>query len=131
MNREGFVGVHIGAGQHAESRTELYLKICAEACKVAIEELKKGGDALEAACKATMILEDAGETNAGYGSNLTESGTVEMGTHSFTLTIFSLKLFSSIMIFRFIIQFVIIVSRRWNNGWEFSFIWRRWCNAWY
>ena len=131
MNREGFVGVHIGAGQHAESRTELYLKICAEACKVAIEELKKGGDALEAACKATMILEDAGETNAGYGSNLTESGTVEMGTHSFTLTIFSLKLFSSIMIFRFIIQFVIIVSRRWNNGWEFSFIWRRWSNAWY
>ena len=131
MNREGFVGVHIGAGQHAESRTELYLKICAEACKVAIEELKKGGDALEAACKATMILEDAGETNAGYGSNLTESGTVEMGTHSFTLTILSLKVKSSIMIFRFIIQFVIIISRRRNNGWEFSFIWRRWCNAWY
>ena len=131
MNREGFVGVHIGAGQHAESRTELYLKICAEACKVAIEELKKGGDALEAACKATMILEDAGETNAGYGSNLTESGTVEMGTHSFTLTILSLKIKSSIMIFRFIIQFVIIISRRRNNGWEFSFIWRRWCNAWY
>ena len=25
-----------------------------------------------------MVLEDAGETNAGYGSNLTESGTVEM-----------------------------------------------------
>ena len=97
MNREGFVGVHIGAGQHAESRTELYLKICAEACKVAIEELKKGGDALEAACKATMILEDAGETNAGYGSNLTESGTVEMGTHSFTLTILSLKIFGKII----------------------------------
>ena len=25
-----------------------------------------------------MVLENAGETNAGYGSNLTESGTVEM-----------------------------------------------------
>ena len=25
-----------------------------------------------------MVLEDAGETNAGFGSNLTESGTVEM-----------------------------------------------------
>ena len=33
---------------------------------------------MEAATKATMVLEDAGETNAGYGSNLTESGTVEM-----------------------------------------------------
>ena len=77
--REGFVGVHIGAGQHAESRTDLYLSICAQACKVAVEELRKGSDALEAACKATMVLEDAGETNAGYGSNLTESGTVEMG----------------------------------------------------
>ena len=41
--------------------------------------LNKGGNALDAACAATMVLEDAGETNAGYGSNLTESGTVEMG----------------------------------------------------
>ena len=33
---------------------------------------------MEAAARATIVLEDAGETNAGYGSNLTESGTVEM-----------------------------------------------------
>ena len=129
MNREGFVGVHIGAGQHAESRTELYLKICAEACKVAIEELKKGGDALEAACKATMILEDAGETNAGYGSNLTESGTVEMGKHLITLTITPVKTKSFTMMLKFLIQFAIVNSRCRNNGWKFSFIWRRWCNA--
>ena len=77
--REGFVGVHIGAGQHAESRTQLYLSICSEACKVAVGVLREGGGALEAACRATMVLENAGETNAGYGSNLTESGTVEMG----------------------------------------------------
>jgi len=77
--REGFVGVHIGAGQHAESRTQLYLSICSEACKVAVDVLREGGGALEAACRATMVLENAGETNAGYGSNLTESGTVEMG----------------------------------------------------
>ena len=77
--REGFVGVHIGAGQHAESRTQLYLSICSDACREAIKVLRDGGDALEAACRATMVLEDAGETNAGYGSNLTESGTVEMG----------------------------------------------------
>jgi len=76
--REGFVGVHIGAGQHAESRTQLYLSICSEACKVAVDVLREGGGALEAACRATMVLENAGETNAGYGSNLTESGTVEM-----------------------------------------------------
>ena len=76
--REGFVGVHIGAGQHSEARTQVYLAICAEACRVGVEVLKKGGSALEAACSATMVLENAGETNAGYGSNLTESGTVEM-----------------------------------------------------
>ena len=75
---EGFVGVHIGAGQHSEARTSLYLSICAKACQVAIDILKEGGSAIEAATKATMVLEDAGETNAGYGSNLTEHGTVEM-----------------------------------------------------
>ena len=46
---------------------------------VGVEMLRTGGSALDAACAATMVLEDAGETNAGYGSNLTESGTVEMG----------------------------------------------------
>ena len=76
--REGFVGVHIGAGQHSEARTATYLSICAAACKVGVEVLNRGGSALEAACSATMVLEDAGETNAGLGSNLTESGTVEM-----------------------------------------------------
>jgi len=75
---EGFVGVHIGAGQHSEARTSLYLSICAKACQVAIDILKEGGSALDAATEATMVLEDAGETNAGYGSNLTELGTIEM-----------------------------------------------------
>lgn len=78
MMAEGFVGVHIGAGQHSEARTSLYLSICAKACQVAIDILKEGGNALDAAAAATMVLEDAGETNAGYGSNLTELGTVEM-----------------------------------------------------
>jgi len=78
FDSEGFVGVHIGAGQHSEARTELYLEICASAIKAAIDVLREGGSALEAAEKATIVLEDAGETNAGYGSNLTESGTLEM-----------------------------------------------------
>lgn len=76
--REGFVGVHIGAGQHSEARTQLYLSVCSAACRVAVEVLRSGGSAVDAACAATMVLEDAGETNAGYGSNLTERGTVEM-----------------------------------------------------
>ncbi len=75
---DGFVGVHIGAGQHSEARTPTYLDICAKACQVGIDVLKRGDSALEAACAATMVLEDAGETNAGYGSNLTEVGHVEM-----------------------------------------------------
>jgi len=75
---EGFVGVHIGAGQHSEARTALYLDICSAACQAAIQVLREGGSALDAAEKSTIVLEDAGETNAGYGSNLTESGTLEM-----------------------------------------------------
>jgi len=74
----GFVGVHIGAGQHSEARTGLYLEICAAACQAATDVLRSGGCAVEAAARATIVLEDAGETNAGYGSNLTEAGTVEM-----------------------------------------------------
>jgi len=75
---EGFVGVHIGAGQHSEARTNLYLEICAAACQAGTDVLRDGGSAVEAAARATIVLEDAGETNAGFGSNLTESGTVEM-----------------------------------------------------
>eukprot|EP00092_Neocalanus_flemingeri_P029171 GFUD01031661.1.p1 GENE.GFUD01031661.1~~GFUD01031661.1.p1 ORF type:complete len:454 (+),score=128.28 GFUD01031661.1:266-1627(+) len=75
---EGFVGVHIGAGQHSEARTNLYLEICAAACQAGTDVLRGGGSAVEAAARATIVLEDAGETNAGFGSNLTESGTVEM-----------------------------------------------------
>ena len=61
-----------------QARTGLYLEICAAACQAGIDVLRSGGSAVEAASQATMVLEDAGETNAGYGSNLTESGTVEM-----------------------------------------------------
>lgn len=56
--------------QHSEARTATYLSICASACQRAVQVLLDGGTALEAATEATMVLEDAGETNAGYGSNL-------------------------------------------------------------
>ena len=61
-----------------QARTSLYLEICAAACQAGTDVLREGGSAVEAAARATIVLEDAGETNAGYGSNLTESGTVEM-----------------------------------------------------
>ena len=61
-----------------QARTGLYLEICAAACQAGVDILRSGGSAAEAATRATMVLEDAGETNAGFGSNLTESGTVEM-----------------------------------------------------
>ena len=63
-------------GHHSEARTSLYLSICSKACKVATDILRQGGSAIDAAAAATMVLEDAGETNAGYGSNLTELGTI-------------------------------------------------------
>jgi taspase (threonine aspartase 1) len=85
-----------------QARTSLYLEICAAACQAGTDVLREGGTAVEAAARATIVLEDAGETNAGwgfnhlgviviniiininisfiarYGSNLTEAGTVEM-----------------------------------------------------
>lgn len=66
----GFVGVHIGAGQHSHARTATYLAICASACQEGVAVLKRGGSAVDAATAATTVLENAGETNAGYGSNL-------------------------------------------------------------
>ena len=130
--REGFVGVHIGAGQHAESRTQLYLSICSEACKVAVDVLREGGGALEAACRATMVLENAGETNAGYGSNLTESGTVEMGRfwiHAKLMSIIHCAI--KIAPESALLKYVTSIFRCWNNGWQLSSIWCCWSNAWH
>ena len=52
----------------------VYLTVCAKACQMAIDILKEGGSAIDAAAAATTVLEDAGDTNAGFGSNLTEIG---------------------------------------------------------
>jgi len=52
--------------KYAQARTTLYLEICAAACQAAVAVLRSGGSALDAAEHATRVLEDAGETNAGY-----------------------------------------------------------------
>ncbi|KAI0212712.1 Threonine aspartase 1 [Lamellibrachia satsuma] len=74
---KGFVAVHVGAGYHSPANSELYEKICKQACLQAIQLLRQKKSALEAAKAATIFLEDSPWTNAGTGSNLTMQGTVE------------------------------------------------------
>ncbi|XP_034946315.1 threonine aspartase 1-like [Chelonus insularis] len=76
-NNNGFIAVHVGAGQHSDSLKKKYQKLCREACKSGIEKLKNGGSSLDAVVEATVVLEDSALTNAGFGSNLTLDGDVE------------------------------------------------------
>ncbi|KAK0161352.1 hypothetical protein PV327_009830 [Microctonus hyperodae] len=76
-NNNGFIAVHVGAGQHSEALKKRYQKLCREACKSGITKLKLGGSSLDAVVAATIVLENSPLTNAGYGSNLTLSGDVE------------------------------------------------------
>ncbi|XP_068086108.1 threonine aspartase 1 isoform X2 [Anabrus simplex] len=73
----GFVGLHLGAGQHSESLLPQYKKLAKDACKTAQGILRSGGSAVTACTEATAILENSPLTNAGFGSNLTWDGRVE------------------------------------------------------
>ncbi|KAJ9582462.1 hypothetical protein L9F63_003155 [Diploptera punctata] len=73
----GFVGIHLGAGQHSGEMTQTYKRLCHKACKMSYSILSEGGTALEAVTVVTAILEDCPQTNAGFGSNLTWDGNVE------------------------------------------------------
>ena len=65
---------HGGAGSNPEHRDG-----AESAARAAIECLRKGGSALEAACAAVVVLEDDERFNAGTGSCLREDGrTIEM-----------------------------------------------------
>lgn len=75
--KEGFIAVHVGAGQHSISLKEKYQKLCRKACKIGSRSLRSGSSALDAVVEATIVLEDSPMTNAGFGSNLTLNGTVE------------------------------------------------------
>lgn len=73
----GFIGVHLGAGDHAESLVKEYQKLSNKACKKAFLMLESGASAVNACTEAIMILEDSPLTNAGFGSNCTWEGDVE------------------------------------------------------
>ncbi|KAK9304342.1 hypothetical protein QLX08_004316 [Tetragonisca angustula] len=74
---QGFIAVHVGAGRHSQALKENYQKLCRQACKAGIQNLKTGGTSLDAVVETVIVLENSPLTNAGFGSNLTLEGTVE------------------------------------------------------
>ncbi|KAL1921539.1 uncharacterized protein VTP21DRAFT_11255 [Calcarisporiella thermophila] len=73
---EPFIAVHVGAGYHSTRKERRYRELCARACRIGMEILRTG-TAMDAVEKAVCELENDALTNAGFGSNLTLSGTVE------------------------------------------------------
>ncbi|KAK9498385.1 hypothetical protein O3M35_003031 [Rhynocoris fuscipes] len=73
----GFIGIHIGAGNHSDNLKPQYDVLCKTACTKAMDLLRNGKSAIEVICLATKVLEDSELTNTGIGSNLTWDGTVE------------------------------------------------------
>ncbi|AQK47340.1 L-asparaginase family protein [Zea mays] len=76
--RRFFVALHVGAGFHAPANEKAYRRAMKRACLAAAAVLREGtGTSLDAVAAAIQVLEDDPVTNAGRGSNLTESGHVE------------------------------------------------------
>ncbi|ELU03771.1 hypothetical protein CAPTEDRAFT_221081 [Capitella teleta] len=65
------------AGYHSPANSDLYKRVCRDACRAAMSALDDGRSALDAATAAIVFLEDSPFTNAGTGSNLTVTGSVE------------------------------------------------------
>ncbi|PVH36030.1 hypothetical protein PAHAL_7G341700 [Panicum hallii] len=77
-SRRFFVALHVGAGFHAPANEKAYRRAMKRACLAAAAVLREGsGTSLDAVAAAIHVLEDDPITNAGRGSNLTESGHVE------------------------------------------------------
>ncbi|CAN6205132.1 unnamed protein product [Urochloa humidicola] len=77
-NRRFFVALHVGAGYHAPANEKAYRRAMKRACLAAAAVLREdSGTSLDAVAAAIHVLEDDPITNAGGGSNLTESGHVE------------------------------------------------------
>ncbi|KAI8382482.1 putative threonine aspartase [Blakeslea trispora] len=78
MSEPAFIAVHVGAGNLSRSRERLYRLACAKACRKAMDLMKhNNATATEAVTEAIKVLENDPVTNAGYGSNLTLTGTIE------------------------------------------------------
>ncbi|XP_066349603.1 putative threonine aspartase [Miscanthus floridulus] len=76
--RRFFLALHVGAGFHAPANEKAYRRAMKRACLAAAAILREGsGTSLDAVAAAIQVLEDDPVTNAGRGSNLTESGHVE------------------------------------------------------
>lgn len=71
------IAVHLGAGKHGQSKRKLYQRLCKDALSIGIDSLVKGKPAVNVCTQICRLLEDSPLTNAGYGSQLTENGTVE------------------------------------------------------
>ncbi|CAN6236702.1 unnamed protein product [Urochloa humidicola] len=77
-SRRFFMALHVGAGFHAPANEKAYRRAMKRACLAAAAVLREGsGTSLDAVAAAIHVLEDDPITNAGRGSNLTESGHVE------------------------------------------------------
>lgn len=73
---KGFIALHTGAGNCIDvSKYQLVIK---DTCVRAIDSLRNGRDALSVVTQAISNLENNAATNAGYGSNLTFDGLIEM-----------------------------------------------------
>ncbi|XP_037930346.1 threonine aspartase 1-like [Teleopsis dalmanni] len=71
----GFIAVHTGAGNSVDESK--YQRVIKEACLRATDLLLKGGTAMDACEAAIKRLENCGNTNAGFGSNLCYDGRVQ------------------------------------------------------
>lgn len=70
-----FVAVHAGAGFHASKDSKALLAVMERAAEAGANCTER--DVVEAVAAAVAVLEDSELTNAGFGSALTEAGTVE------------------------------------------------------
>jgi taspase, threonine aspartase, 1 len=77
--REPIICLHLGAGRHGtnpEKRKQLK-QLSRLALSTGLTALRNGGSAVQVCVEVCKLLEDSPLTNAGFGSQLTENGTVE------------------------------------------------------
>ena len=73
----GFICLHVGAGYHSINNEILYTNLCKNACKLGKRLLKRNYVCTDIVEKVCSFLEDSDLTNAGYGSNICQDGSIE------------------------------------------------------